>query len=405
MNPGSDPRGPRGQVLVIVALGLVVVLAMVGLVVDGGYAWGRSRDTQNGADALAKTGTTVIQHYLAGVDAVTPTDWSVACAIDAAATQNGVKLEEAEYTDWQGQSLVPQAFVGPCGAVDPGTPIPTGAQGINARTSETFDTFIMKIVGISDLTTVADATAVVGTPTSVPGGALPVTFPQKGQVFCDTPATAFEVRRDDKDGAWEPYEIIDEANANASNLAIIPLCDVAPGSVGWLDFDCGQNLKESIVNPCQISIPIPAWLHTQTGDVNALEKELNAYTGSQVGVAEAADSVLAVPIHDFTCESQQADSAPITACPGYPTWSGNGDNLYYHIPFWVGFKLDKAYVLGGDPECGQSPGSPVLVDPQPKGKIGCLKGWFVNEFDQPGPIGLAHINPGENVAMQVALIE
>ena len=30
----------RGQILVIVALGLVVMVAMVGIVIDGGYAWG-----------------------------------------------------------------------------------------------------------------------------------------------------------------------------------------------------------------------------------------------------------------------------------------------------------------------------------------------------------------------------
>jgi hypothetical protein len=400
----SEPRAARGQVLVIVALGIVVVLAMVGLVIDGGYAWGRQRDTQNGADSLAKTGTTVIQHYLAGVDASTPTDWSVACAMDAAAQKNGVVLQQAEYTDYRGQPLVPSVLVGQCGAVDPGTPIPAGAQGVMARTSETFDTFIAQIIGFSTLTTIADATAVVGVPTAVPGGALPVTFPQKGTV-CDSLMTAFEIKRDDGDGTWEPYEIIDEASANASNEAIIPLCDVAPGSVGWLDYGCGQTLAGSIADPCHVFIPIPAWIHTQTGNVNSLEDELNAYAGSQVGVAETTDSVLAVPIHDFTCSDPQANSAPITSCASYPTWSGNGDNLYYHVPLWVGFKIDAAYTQGGDVECKQAPGSPQLVNPQPPGKVGCLKGWFVNEYNEPGPIGLALINPGDNLPMQVALIE
>ena len=402
--PTSASRGePRGQVLVIVALGLVAMLAMVGLVVDGGHAWGRQRETQNGADALAKTGTSVIQRFLAGVDAAA-TDWTVACAMGAGAAANDVTLEQAEYTDYQGQPLSPAALVGACGATDPGTPIPSGAQGIKARTLQTFDTFIMQVVGFSTLTTVADATAVVGQPTGIPGGALPVTFPQKSTV-CDSQQTAFEIRRDDEDGTWEPYEIINEADANASNMAIVPLCDVAPGSVGWLDFECGQNLALSITDPCQVFIPIPAWLHTQTGNVNSLEAELNAYAGSQVGVPEPSDQVLAVPVHDFTCSAALADSQPVSACPSYPSWSGMGNNLNYHIPFWIGFKIDHAYVQGGDVECQAGPGSPVLVNPQPPGKVGCLKGWFVAEYEAPGPISLAPINPGDNVPMQVSLVE
>ena len=49
----SRHRNERGQVLVIVAMGLVVMVAMVGLVIDGGFAWGQQRKTQNGADAMA----------------------------------------------------------------------------------------------------------------------------------------------------------------------------------------------------------------------------------------------------------------------------------------------------------------------------------------------------------------
>ena len=40
------------------------LIAMVGLVIDGGYAWGRQRITQNGADAIAKAGSVVILEWL-----------------------------------------------------------------------------------------------------------------------------------------------------------------------------------------------------------------------------------------------------------------------------------------------------------------------------------------------------
>jgi hypothetical protein len=402
--PTARAEAVRGQILVIVALGLVAIVAMVGLVIDGGFAWSHQRDTQNGADAVSKAGTVLIQHYLAGDDPA-PTDWSVACAAEDAANANRVTLDAVVYTNFNGQPLAPSVDVGTCGAVDPGVGIPIGAQGIKAMASETFDTFLMQAVGFTQLTTTANATAVVGIPQGVPGGALPVTFPQQS-ITCDSLDTPLEIRRDDGDGTWEPYEIIDEADANSTNLAIVPLCDTGPGSVGWLDYECGQNLKQSVVDPCEIFIPIPAWINTKTGNVNSLESELNAYTGSNAGVAEAEDAVLDVPVHDFTCNPDEdlEDSQPVTDCPSYPDWSANGNNLDYHIPFWVGFKIDAAYVQGGDSECQQAPGAPRLVGPQPPGKVGCLKGWFVELIDEPGPIGLSEIGRGDDVPLTIGLI-
>jgi len=400
-------RSARGQVLVIVAVGMLAIVAMVGLVIDGGYAWVRQRDTQNGADAVAKAGTIVVQHYLAAVDTPTPNDFDVACAVAGAATANGVVVVEAEYTDYQGQPLLPSPVpVGDC-TVDLGVGIPDGAQGVKATTSETFDTFLMQVMGFDQLTTSADATAVVGIPQAVPGGALPVTFPLTSTT-CDSLSTPFTIRDNDGDMTWELFEIVDEDDASPANMAIIPLCDISPGSVGWLDWGCGQNLADSVADPCDVFIPIPAWIHTQTGNVNALGAELNAYTGGTVGVAEPDDSVLSLPIHDFTCDVDVADDVwpgDPGGCPTYSTWSGNGDNNYYHVPWWVGFKLDAAYVQGGDNECQTGIGQPLLVNPQPPGKVGCLKGWFVDRYDEPGPIGLAHISPGEEVRMAVLLIE
>ncbi len=393
-------RAERGQVLVIVAMGMVAIVAMVGLVIDGGYAWTRQRDTQNGADAVAKAGTIVVQHYIAG-DSPEPTDYDVACAVQAAAASNGVVIEAAEYIDFQGDPLVPPVAVGPCSGV--GVPIPTGAQGVKARTSETFDTFLMPVIGVPQLTAVADAIAVVGALDAI-GGALPVTFPETSQVCDRINPVDFTIQTDDGDGTWEPYEIIDEADADEGNLAIVPLCDVAPGSVGWLDWDCGQRLEESIEDPCEVFIPIPAWVHTQTGNVNALEDELNAFAGTDPGTPEPEDSVIALPVHDFTCDEDIPDPNPPSDCPSFVDWSGNGNNLYYHVPYWIGFKLDGAFTGGNDPECGELPGSPLIENPDPPGKVGCLKGWFVLQFEAPGPISVRPIAPGDDALLTVTLI-
>ena len=56
----SYERSERGQVLVIVAMSIIVLIALVGLVIDGGLAWGHQRNTQNVADATAKAGAAVL---------------------------------------------------------------------------------------------------------------------------------------------------------------------------------------------------------------------------------------------------------------------------------------------------------------------------------------------------------
>jgi hypothetical protein len=393
-------RSERGQVLVIVALGMIAIVSMVGLVIDGGRAWTRQRDTQNGADAVAKAATVEVQHWLGGLDTPTPDDFDVACAAQRAADANAVVIEEAEYVDAFGESLLPTSvLVGQCTA-DLGVAIPAGAQGVRVRASETFETLLMRVIGVNDLTAVADATAVVGGMTTFSGGALPITFPQLGTI-CDSTNFQYEIKEDDGDGTWEPFEIIDEADANTTNLAMVPLCSTAPGSVGFLDFGCGQNMHNAISNPCNISIPIPAWIQTKTGNMNCCESDLNAYAGAVVGTPEPNDTVLSMPIHDGTCRDDLADPQPISACPHGP-WSGNGNNLYYHIPFWVGFKLDQAYTQGGDMECGAAPGTPRL-NPPGHG-VSCLKGWFVSMIPAPGSISPVPIVPGSNVPMSVTLI-
>ena len=396
----SESRSERGQVLVIVAAALLGLVAMVGLVIDGGYAWGEQRQTQNGADSVAMAGTIVVQHYLAQVDPI-PNDAEVCAAVDAAALANDVDLDRAAYTDNEGDELADV-----CGG-----PIPDNAQGVKAETSKTFDTFLMGVVGINELTADADAIALVGQPQEIcPAtegcGALPVTFPQTSFV-CDDTNALMEIEVD-TDGVWTPWEIIREGDPlSAANLATLPLCDInngndtVPGNVGWLDFGCG-NIQQHIDNPCNVDIPIPAWVEAKTGNINSAEDELNDRAGPTVGVPEDEDQVFFVPIHDFTCTDDVADPLPVTSCPSYPDWSGLGDNTYFHIPFWVGFKLDQAYVQGGDNECEEAPGSPPLVGPS--GKTGCLKGWFVQKYEAPGSVSTGPIDPGDPVPMLVVLV-
>jgi hypothetical protein len=386
----------RGQILAIVAVGMLSIIAMVGLVIDGGFAWAQQRETQNGTDAVALAGATVIQQSIGGA---AKTSGDVGCAMKQAADANGLELEVAVYTDAFGEPLAPEEVVPTC-APGAGGLIPPGAQGVRDEASQTFDTFLMRVIGFDTMTAEANAVAVVGKYAGATGAILPVTIPLSFST-CDSSLTTYKIG----EGAWAFRPT--EADRTSATLVTLPLCDAGPGSVGWLDMGCRSNISEFITNPCELSIPIPDWLHTQTGNVNNLETVITDYTGtngdpSSWGIAD--DSIVSIPIHTNTCD---VDPGDLAYCP--PTadaanqWKGDGDNLYYYIDGWVGFMVDQAHTSGGDVQCRQAPGTPVLVNPTPAGKVGCLKGWFVEEVT-PGPIVVGEIDPDAPGTIGVTLV-
>lgn len=82
--PSSD--GERGQILVLFALGLVAMIAMAGLVLDGGSVYAQRRDEQNGADFAAIAGANAYMNTSGSVATKTAAARSVAAQ---AATRNG----------------------------------------------------------------------------------------------------------------------------------------------------------------------------------------------------------------------------------------------------------------------------------------------------------------------------
>ena len=180
----------------------------------------------------------------------------------------------------------------------------------------------MSVIGIRQLTATANATAIVG-PITGSGVGLPVTFPQTMKLCDDSgpdgTGAVHTIRDWDEpdydgngalDGTWTPYEILPLGSTlDATNEAIIPLCTTAPGSVGWLDYGCG-NLADQILDPCDIFVSIPGWVETHTGNINCCEDELATYHGNEPGVYEEDgvdtdgdyDAPVKLPIHTTTCE-------------------------------------------------------------------------------------------------------
>jgi hypothetical protein len=390
-------RDEPGQVLVIVAVGMFVIIGLVGLVIDGGYAWGQQRQTQNGTDAMAEAGATVLATWLKGAP---KTDGDVGCAVEAAAAANGVTNPVGHYTDVYGDLLTPDVQVGPCNA-GAGAVIPPGAQGVKATGDREFETFLIRAIGFGEMTSSANATAVAGLLTEIcPASAgcpvLPVTFPITA-VTCDGTNRQLQIPSTD----WPLTQLVDPLAADYADtdtMAIIPLCSVGPGSVGWLDFGppCPNNLSNVITNPCNVSIPIPTWIQTSTGNVNSLEDEINAYAGPQIGVAD--DSTVLIPINDNTCNTKPPNT--VYDCPG-GNGSGNGTHLYYHIPKFARFMIDQAYIQGGNKaSCNSGFGNPYVGG---NGGTGCFKGWFIN-YVTVGPVGPGATGPLDPGQVGVQLI-
>jgi hypothetical protein len=355
--PDSRERAEEGQVLIIVALGLVVMIAMVGLIVDGGHAWGQFRDTQNGSDAAALAGATEMARnipYQALGQVGPATDADVEAAVLDAMDANSVDITVAYYADAYGDRLAGDIQVGSLGAASP----PAGAAGVEVTANKDFDTFLMGIIGFQSLTAEAEATAISGYIQDVCDAALgcnvlPVIFPFS-PFFCD---------------GTNSLEWSTESTEWPTNVEFtIPLCSSGPGNVGWLDWDPpagGTNeLADAIENPNNPSIQIPSWQYiSESGNINAgqVQTALEAWIGKPV----------MIPMFDETC-----DSDPGSGSNPCPTGPGNGQNQWYHIPQFAGFVISEVHISGsgGPGTCGSGNGS-----------TGCLVGRFTS-FVGPGNV-------------------
>ncbi len=347
--------GSRGQVITIFAGGLIAILLGVGLIVDVGFAWAQQRNTQNGADASARAGAVVLAKHQAD-PAVPKTGTEVWNAIMTTAAQNEVGVGEARYTDWQGNPLPGDP------AVTAGTVIPSGAAGVRVDATRDQGTFLVRIV-IDTWQIRQTATAVAGPTTgcfdTLQGcNLLPITYPVT--VFACT-----------NNGRTQP---VDPPQSWAAGQPItLPLCGGNPGSVGWIDWDppAGgtSEIEETILNPPDISIPLPSWQYiTETGDISALtvENAINTYAGE----------IVLLPFFDSTCNVEPTD-AEISGCPAGAE-GGAGVNQWYHITKFLSFELADpkgAYINGNNAaECGVTNARE------------CLKGAFVT-FITEGPVG------------------
>ena len=358
----------RGQILVIVGVGMVALIAMVALVVDGGFAWAKQRDTQNAADAAANAGAAVLMQNLVGVSPAR-TDSDVVFAVEQATTENDTDLRVAYYTDIGGALVTPGGAVTndeSAAAVVGGGAIPSGAAGVRAVAEQEFQTFFAAIMGFRDMSAAAPATAVTGylastCPASAGCAILPVTFP----------VTIVDCNGQNNAALSNDYW------PAPSEVTVVPLCSNGPGNVGWIDWTPpaggAAELEASITSPNNPGFNWPNWYYVaQTGNVNSIEGALRTWNGK----------VVQIPLFDLTCNTQPSGPG-VEDCPPQNV-GGTGQQQWYHFAAMTSFELCGPTI----PECvaagfnhgayvqGNNGGANGICGTG-NGATGCLVGRFV----------------------------
>ena len=234
----SRSDDPRGQILVIVAGGLVILLLAVGLVIDTGLSFIVRRDAQNIGDLASLAGTKVVaDHYVDGGR----TGADVYAAVQASAVENGC----ATPCTWEAQYVAAPPVAGAdepaLGQVVNGGTIPVTTQGVEVTVDRPSPTQFMRIIGIDVVAVETSATALTARLPTLPAGVLlPVAM---------SPPTAMV--------PGEVYNITDGMDG--------------PGNFGWLSWT-GDNaaniLSNSVCNPDNPEITVPLYVPGNPGKKN-----------------------------------------------------------------------------------------------------------------------------------------
>lgn len=158
----------RGQAVVVVALASIVLIAAVGLAVDGGSMYVQRRNAQNASDAMALAATRVmldlydvmILSNASDVDGDAADEQELLTVITEYANEHNIAMPanvQAFYVDYNKQ-LVSNTQVGSYG----GIPWSRGAKGITVKAKSETTSFFMNVVGWNKIGATASSTAFMG---------------------------------------------------------------------------------------------------------------------------------------------------------------------------------------------------------------------------------------------------
>ena len=426
-------RRESGQAIVVMIGAILVAIAMVATIVDGGNVLAQQRVAQNGADATAEAGAVMLAERLAGAAAPSGGwDVNISGRLLQTAAANNVTVEAAYYTDICGiplkadgtgainldrtENLAAALQVGNFSHVLPGgtatapdcpNRLVGPVAGVLIIGRKDVAAYVAGAIGITTFRVNTRATAVAG----YLQGYCDAT---EGH-YCALLPVAFPVHNIACNGNNSPTDTGTAWVFN--NVYKIPLCSNAPGNVGWLDWDPPNGGAGEVV--CSIltadnpAIDLPSWQYVAAaGNANggggachvSIEEAIRTYEGQ----------VVLVPQFDLSCNppnngdpdsSQPAIlSAPNYGCPaGY--LGGNGSNLWYRFPSFAFLELCGPAVAGcGGLHGAYISGSNAAECDTGSGATSCLVAKFVNIMGT-GTVGAGAGGGTGNKAIGVQLIK
>jgi len=148
----------RGVTMIFVAICLVGLMALTGLVIDGGNAFAQRRQMQNAADAAALAGANALQRARQGAPGATP-DQVLRDARDAA-VDNGADPAAFRCSLVRTSAGGTEVGTAPCPA-SPSPALPDDAAGVRVQVQSDHVTAFMRVVGHDQFTAAASAAALL----------------------------------------------------------------------------------------------------------------------------------------------------------------------------------------------------------------------------------------------------
>ncbi|MEP7378181.1 MAG: pilus assembly protein TadG-related protein [Chloroflexota bacterium] len=303
-----------GQVLVLFAISLTVIISVAGLAVDGGNGLTQRRNAQNTADFAALAGARIVAEWISG-DLANGTDTNVRAAIQRTVDANGG--DALSFGAPNGPRYIAEdgAEIGYIGSGS----IPADAVGVRVTADRAFPTFFLRVAGINTWTAGATATARGGYATGAPSGGL---FPA-GIALAFFQTYPFCV------GEVGSSESCDPQHLTPGSLNV-------PGGFGWLKFGCnGYGLgQDPPANSGGCSENKP-FLQNEIGPPS------NSYgCCTKVGLSGSADLIGSLPGNKVSADcSYWIEQKSTLVVPVWDYAGGTGSNGWYHIVGFAGFQI------------------------------------------------------------------
>lgn len=404
-------RREPGQALVVMVGVMLLSIALLAVIVDGGNVLVQQRENQTGSDGAAEAGAILLASRLAG--AVAPSsgwDAEIAAKIDETAAANKITVTAAYYTDICGvplksdgtaavnldgtEDLAAAHEVGATGSLpmdigstpdcDTGTIGPVA--GVLVIGEQDVSTFVARAIAVESITVSTRATAVAGylqgycdASQGVWCAVLPVTIP----TFVP------ECQGNGDLGGSDPWQ--------TGLIYTIGLCRNDPGNIGWADWDPpgggASELVCSIVNPDNPAIDLPQWMYmSQTGNTNGggpctdddtgivysgVEDAIRKYNGQVVLIPQFSAPTCNPGPHQSPNVSQVETPSNYGCAPA--DQGGSGVNQWYRITSFAFLQLCEPSMAGCNGRQGAYiQGNNVDVCGQGNGQTGCLIGKLVD---------------------------